>query len=50
MKPATIHIAGSFAQCALAVLGVTAAVLGVVVAVACVVEGVLAAVECEGRG
>lgn len=47
MKARSILIAGSFAQCALAALAVTAAAVGVVVAAGCLVEGVVACIQSE---
>lgn len=47
MKGRTIIIAGSFAQCSLAVLGLTAAVVGVIAAFGCLVEIVTAGIASE---
>ena len=47
MKTRTILIAGSFAQCALAVLAIGAGAVAVIVAASCMAEAVVAAVESE---
>lgn len=47
MTPRSILIAGSFAQCALAVLAIGATVVGVIAAVGCAVEAVVDAVASE---
>ena len=47
MKTRTILVAGSYAQCALAVLAVGAAAIAAVVAASCMADAVVAAISSE---